>query len=285
MIGIPIDIENKIKRILFSKKGENITILDMQPVSGGCINNASKIITNCGIFFLKWNKTADNKMFAVESKGLDLIQKSNTIYTPHVIAYDSNFLMMEFIEKGSPTHSLWEEFGRDLSELHKVSNMNFGLDYNNFIGSLPQKNNPQSNWIDFFINQRLIAQLSIGDFSSELIKDFDKLFLKIEELFPNEQSSLLHGDLWNGNFIFLKNKVVLFDPAVYFGSREMDIAMSKLFGGFHNKFYSSYNENYPLREGWKERIDICNLYPLLVHVNLFGGGYYSQVKTILNRFI
>ena len=175
---IPIDLEDEIKKTLLSKKGENITILDMQAVSGGCINNASKIITNCGTFFLKWNKTAADKMFEVEAKGLELIRKSNTIYTPHMIAYDNHFLMTEFIEKASPTHSLWEEFGRNLSELHKVSNIDFGLNHNNFIGSLLQKNNQQPNWIDFFINQRIIPQLSMGDFSPDFMRDFDKVFLK-----------------------------------------------------------------------------------------------------------
>ena len=208
---IPIDIENKIKSILLSNKGKSTTILDIQHVSGGCINNASKIITNCDTLFFKWNKTADDKMFEVEAKGLELIRKSNTIYTPNLIAYDNHFLMTEFIEKASPTHSLWEEFGRNLSELHKVSNIDFGLDHDNFIGSLLQKNNQQPNWIDFFINQRLIQQLSIGNFSSELTRGFDKLFLKIEDLFPNEPSSLLHGDLWNGNFLIYKNKTVLID--------------------------------------------------------------------------
>jgi fructosamine-3-kinase len=257
----------------------------MQPVSGGCINNATKIITNYGNFFLKWNINASEKMFETEVKGLELLRKSKTIYIPQLIAHDHNYLMMEFIEKEPPSNILWEEFGRDLSELHKVSNINFGLDHNNFIGSLSQDNKQQLRWSDFFINQRIIPQLSMGDFSPDFIRDFDKLFLKIDALFLDEPSSLLHGDLWNGNFIFLNNKTALIDPAVYFGSREMDIAMSKLFGGFHDQFYSSYNENYPLSEGWQERIDICNLYPLLVHVNLFGGGYYSQVKTILNRFI
>jgi fructosamine-3-kinase len=282
---IPNAIEKEIKSVLLSKKGEGITILDLQPVSGGCINNATKIITNYGNFFLKWNINASEKMFDTEVKGLELLRKSKTIYIPKLIAYDYNYLMMECIEKEPPSNILWEEFGRDLSELHKVSNINFGLDHNNFIGSLPQDNKQQLIWSDFFINQRIIPQLSMGDFSSEIIKDFDKVFLKIDALFPDEPSSLLHGDLWNGNFIFLNNKTALIDPAVYFGSREMDIAMSKLFGGFHDQFYSSYNENYPLSEGWQDRIDICNLYPLLVHVNLFGGGYYSQVKTILNRFI
>jgi len=282
---LPNAIEKEIKSILISKKGDGITIMDMQPVSGGCINNATKIITNFGNFFLKWNINASEKMFDTEIKGLELLRKSKTIYIPQLIAYDHNYLMMEFIEKEPPSNSLWEEFGRDLSELHKVSNINFGLDHNNFIGSLPQDNKQELKWTDFFINQRIIPQLSMGDFSSDIIRDFDKVFLKIDTLFIDEPSSLLHGDLWNGNFIFFKNKIALIDPAVYFGSREMDIAMSKLFGGFHDQFYSSYNENYPLSEGWQERIDICNLYPLLVHVNLFGGGYYSQVKTILNRFI
>ena len=282
---LPNAIEKEIKSILISKKGDGITIMDMQPVSGGCINNATKIITNYGNFFLKWNINASEKMFDTEVKGLELLRKSKTIYIPQLIAYDHNYLMMEFIEKEPPSNILWEEFGRDLSELHKVSNINFGLDHNNFIGSLPQDNKQQPKWTDFFINHRIIPQLSMGDFSSDILRDFDKVFLKIDALFPEEPSSLLHGDLWNGNFIFLNNKTALIDPAVYFGSREMDIAMSKLFGGLHDQFYSSYNENYPLSEGWQERIDICNLYPLLVHVNLFGGGYYSQLKTILNRVI
>ena len=282
---IPNNIEKEIRNILIAKKGEGIIIMHMQPVSGGCINNTLKIITNYGNFFLKWNVNASDDMFEIEVKGLELLRESMTIYIPEIISYGQRYLLMEFIERQPPLDLLWEEFGRDLSELHKVSNISFGLDHNNFIGSLLQNNQEQSNWKDFFINKRIIPQLLIGDFPSEFKRDFNKLFLKIEDLFPNELPSLLHGDLWNGNFIFSKDKTVVFDPAIYFGSREMDIAMSKLFGGFNDKFYSSYNENYPLSEGWQDRIDICNLYPLLVHVNLFGGGYYSQIKNILNRFI
>ena len=282
---LPSAVEKEIKSILISKKGKGIIIMGFQSVSGGCINNTTKIITNYGNFFLKWNINAPEKMFETEAEDLEILRKSKTIYIPQIIAYDHKFLMMEFLEKEPQSNILWEEFGRDLSELHKVSNINFGLNHNNFIGSLPQENKQQIKWSDFFINQRIIPQLSMGDFSSDLIKDFDKLFLIIDTLFNDEPPSLLHGDLWHGNFIFLKNKSALIDPAVYFGSREMDIAMTKLFGGFNNQFYSAYNENYPLSQGWQERVDICNLYPLLVHVNLFGGGYCSQVKTILNRFI
>ena len=117
--------------------------------------------------------------------------------------------------------------------------------------------------------KRIIPQLKLCDFSTDTLKSFDKLFVNIESIFPEEPPSLLHGDLWNGNFIFNKEKIILFDPAVYFGNREMDIAMTKLFSRFNNKIYDAYSESFPLNDGWQERIDICNLYPLLVHVNLF----------------
>ena len=224
-------------------------------------------------------------MFEVEAKGLELIQKSNTIDTPKIISYDHEFLLMEFIDKSIKNDNFWEGFGRNLAGLHKVSDSTFGLAYNNFIGSFDQDNTNQDKWIDFFINQRINKQLSIGNFPSSFLHSFDTLFIKIENLFTDEPPSLLHGDLWNGNFLSYNNKAILVDPAIYFGHREMDISMSKLFGGFSDRFYSSYNESYPLNPEWKERVDICNLYPLLVHVNLFGGSYYSQVCDIVRRFI
>ena len=183
------------------------------------------------------------------------------------------------------TKNFWENFGRDLSYLHQNSNSLFGLDHDNFIGSLVQKNQYHSTWIDFFIHQRIKPQLLLGNFSSDFLRSCDKLFVKIEDLFSNEPSSLLHGDLWSGNFLSNNERPVLIDPSVYFGCREMDISMTKLFGGFDQRFYDSYNENFPLYEGWEERIDICNLYPLLVHVNLFGGSYYNQTKNIIDSFV
>lgn len=282
---IPEKLKEKVIHVLTTKIDKKVDLLDFKILTGGCINNSCKIIANCGSFFLKWNQDAPNRMFETEKRGLELLRQTQTIYIPDVIEWDKNFLLMEFIDESHQTNNFWEEFGFKLSNLHRESTISFGLDYNNFIGSLPQDNTIHSNWLDFFISQRIRPQLAIGDFSSNFLSSFDRFFTKIDNLFPNGNSSLLHGDLWSGNFLIYEDSPVLIDPAIYFGFREMDIAMSQLFGGFDNRFYSSYNENYPLDAGWKDRLDICNLYPLLVHVNLFGGSYYDQTKNIINRFI
>ena len=170
--------------------------------------------------------------------------------------------------------------------MHQQTHPKFGLEFDNYIGSLQQSNEQNKNWDDFFIQKRLQAQLSIGDFTANILSDFDKLFQKIPNIFPAEKTALLHGDLWSGNFLAKGGDTpTLIDPAIYYGNREMDIAMSKLFGGFNSDFYFAYNESYPLENGWEERIQICNLYPLLVHVNLFGGGYINQVKNILSYYV
>jgi len=171
----------------------------------------------------------------------------------------------------------------------RLTNTNFGLDYNNYIGSLHQQNNLHPTWVDFFINERLQPQIKLARDNNEIdsttILKFENLYKKLDEVFPKEKPALLHGDLWSGNFMSdEKGESVIMDPTVYYGHREMDIAMAKLFGGFDAEFYSSYNEHYPLENGWEQRINVCNLYPLMVHVNLFGGGYLGQVKSILSKF-
>ena len=278
-------LKNKIQDVLCLKFDKKVSIQKISSVNGGCINNTSKIDTTHGIFFLKWNLNCDKKMFALEKKGLKLLSSCNSIYVPKVISESSDYLLMEYIESDNYTNKLWEKFGRSIANLHQISNEYFGLEYDNYIGPLVQENKQKDKWIDFFINERIIPQLKLGNFNTDTLRKFDKLFINIETIFHEESPSLLHGDLWNGNFLFNKEKIVLFDPAVYFGNREMDIAMTKLFGGFDNRFYHSYNEVFPLKKGWKERIDICNLYPLLVHINLFGGSYYSQLMHIVKRFI
>ena len=282
---ITTNLRNKIQDVLSLETGKKITIIKIDSIHGGCINNTSKIHTNHGTYFLKWNLNCDKKMFSIEKKGLELLSSCKSIYIPKVISDNTEYLLMEFIETNNSANNIWEKFGRSIADLHQISNKYFGLEHNNYIGSLIQENDPKDKWIDFFINKRIMPQLRLGDFSTDTLKSFDKLFVNIESIFPKESPSLLHGDLWNGNFIFNKEKIILFDPAVYFGNREMDIAMTKLFSGFNNRFYDAYCESFPLNDGWKERIDICNLYPLLVHVNLFGGSYYSQLMNIVKRFV
>ena len=157
------------------------------------------------------------------------------------------------------------------------------------MGSLRQNNCFHSSWVDFFINERLDKQVQLasrkGLLSGPLEKQFERLYAQLDELLPEEPPCLVHGDLWSGNFMVSENgEVCLIDPAVYYGNREVDLAMSTLFGGFSPDFYTSYEEEYPLIPGWKDRLELYNLYPLLIHLNLFGSGYLGSILKVLQRF-
>jgi len=187
------------------------------------------------------------------------------------------------------SNEFWEKFAKQIANLHRHTSNIFGLDHNNYIGSLNQSNKNHNNWIDFFREERLIFQIKMardnGKIGNDIINMFDGFFLKLDEIFPVEPPALIHGDLWSGNYMVNKNgEPVIIDPAVYYGNREMDLGMTQLFGGFSAEFYKFYNDFFPLENGWKDRLDYCNLYPLMVHVNLFGGGYIQSVKSILKRF-
>jgi fructosamine-3-kinase len=271
---IPSEIKRRIITQLGNALNTTITVNGESSIVGGCINNAIKINTNKGDFFVKWNTNAKANMFQTEYNGLKVLKDTNTIRIPNVLCFDDDFLILEFIPPSNPNNAFWEVFGQKLALMHKQTHSKFGLDFDNYIGSLYQDNTQNKNWTEFFIQNRLQAQLSIGNFSGTLLSDFDKLFQKLPNLFPNEKPALLHGDLWNGNFLAKNGDTpMLIDPAIYYGNREMDIAMSKLFGGFNSDFYFAYNESHPLENGWEERIQICNLYPLLVHVNQIGRAH------------
>ena len=283
---IPSQIKKNLELCLKAKIHPKILVGKYSPVAGGCINNTIKLETNKGSFFAKYNISAKSDTFQVEYEGLKLLKNTNTIRVPNVIAFNNNFLILEFIPQSNPGPSFWKNFGSSLAKVHQQTNEKFGLDFDNYIGSLYQSNAQKKNWTDFFIQNRLLAQLHIGNYSLSVKQDFEKLFEKLPDIFPVSSPSLLHGDLWSGNFLIKDEKTpVLIDPAIYFGDREMDIAMCRLFGGFHTDFYINYNERFPLENGWEERINICNLYPLLVHVNLFGERYLNQVKNILSYYV
>jgi fructosamine-3-kinase len=176
-----------------------------------------------------------------------------------------------------------------LAQLHNATDTAFGLDHDNYIGSLRQQNAQHSSWVDFFVEQRLNVQLKLsldsGTGRTGWSKQFDSLFKKLPSLLPEGRPSLLHGDLWSGNLIIdVKGEPCLIDPAVYFGNREADLAMTKLFGGFSDEFYKVYEQHSKLQHGYQQRLELYNLYPLLVHVNLFGGAYVGSVDAILSRF-
>ena len=264
-------------------------VIKVYPVSGGCINDCYKLETQKSNYFVKLNDTIN--LFEEENKGLDLLRASKTFFIPKVYKFgvfeSSNFLLMEWIEEKNKSDNFWNFFAKNLSELHSTTNDKFGLDHDNYIGSLKQSNTYYYDGVEFFINTRLVPQLeklnSLNN--SSFFKKFDVLFNLLNEIIPVYQPSLLHGDLWSGNFLIDHNgHACIIDPAVYYGNREADIAMTKLFGGFSEEFYSNYNDYLPMLNGWQERIPIWNLYPLLVHANLFGSSYLNQINSILNKY-
>ncbi len=279
-----------IKKLILPVTGE---IIRVSTCSGGSINLALKIEAENGFFFLKYNTNPPgNDMFETEARGLDLLSRTDGPFIPKVnqfgVSHGIIFILMDFIENGPKTKTFWENFGRQLANLHLKHAAYFGEENDNYIGSLKQKNTKHKSWSEFFKNERLLPQWKLardrGYFNSAIDAQFNGFLNRLSEFFPEEQSSLLHGDLWSGNFVSGKNnKPWLIDPAMYYGHREMDLAMSKLFGGFDPLFYSAYQEVYQLENEWESRIDLCNLYPLLVHVNLFGGAYAFDVQTILSR--
>lgn len=273
----------------------NCTLSDFEFISGGCINQGGKLKTSSGEFFLKWNSSKKYPgMFRAEAEGLALLRSAKTASIPKVVLTDSSenfqYLLLEFIVQGKSSSTYWQKLGEQLSQLHQHSFSDFGLTFDNYIGSLPQQNKRHSSWISFYTEERLKPQVKMalmnGKLEAGIAKKFDTLFGKLPELITEGKPSLLHGDLWSGNLIVNSHgNPCLIDPAVFYGNREAEIAFTYLFGGFDRIFYDSYQSNFPLEKGFDSRIDLYNLYPLLVHVNLFGGGYLNQVVSILRNYV
>lgn len=282
-------LPKSIQNIIEKKLGDKIT--SIKSVLGGDINTTYRLTFKSDqTAFLKMNEEAPSFMFQAESKGLKLLQSADTELTiPNVLLLGDNFLLLEWIEEGGGKPGSAYNFGVELAKLHKTSDSRFGLDHDNFIGRLPQSNTQHNNWPDFFAIERIEPQIKMGIESHKLnrsvLKEAASLYKKLGSIFPKEQPALLHGDLWSGNYMFTqKSSAGIFDPAVYYGHREMDISMTRLFGGFSADFYSGYNDEYPLEAGFEDRIKLCNLYPVLVHANLFGGSYSRQAENIIKNY-
>ncbi len=284
-----------LESALSKKTGKTIHIRRVSPVAGGSINSSAKLDTTAGYFFLKSNDAFKYpSMFEKEVDGLNFLRSANALKVPDVILNgeegETAYLVLEFIAPNAHSKTFWRDFAYGLATLHKTTGEKFGYTTNNYIGSLTQSNRMHNKWVDFFVEERLEPQIKLAVNSGKLnandVQNFKKVFFKLEEIIPVEQPSSLHGDLWNGNFISdSAGNPCLIDPAVYFGHREMDLAMTKLFGGFEDEFYSAYQEIFPFHPGFYDRVELHNLYPLLVHVNLFGGGYVGQVREIVKRFV
>lgn len=271
-----------------------VPVQSLSTVGGGDINEARKIETTTGSFFVKLNPLpqAEN-MFRTEAEGLRLLEKSRKICVPKVIetgkAGGTAYLLLEFIDTGRKTEKFWEEFGQALAQLHLLEQPYFGLSFDNYIGSLPQYNGQFSRFPEFYIQKRLQPQLEMA-LEKKLLHapdagQMEKLYRRLDELLPAEPPSLIHGDLWGGNYLVSRNQEgVLIDPAVAFAHREMDLGMSQLFGGFAPRFYQAYQDTYPTEKGLEDRLPVYQLYYLLVHVNLFGSSYAPSVRRILRQF-
>ena len=281
---LPDHIKDTIQKEL------NGEITSSNNVHGGDINQAAKVSLDSGdTFFVKWNNSAPDNMFETEAKGLQQLAEANTeLIIPEVHLQKDDFLVLGWVEEGGGKDNSAFNFGVELAKQHKSTSDRFGLDHDNFIGRLKQSNTPHSNWADFFAIERIEPQIKMGIESGKLartlFKDVEGFYKKLGAIFPNEPS-LIHGDLWSGNYMFTRTgKASIYDPAVYYGHREMDLAMTRLFGGFSANFYEGYNSEFPLAGGFDSRVSICNLYPILVHANLFGGSYCRQAENIIKRY-
>jgi protein-ribulosamine 3-kinase len=265
-----------------------------EQVHGGDINNAYCLFASQGKYFLKVNnKDKYPLMFEKEARGLDLLRKNSLLTIPQVIKHGESdseqYLVLEWIEKGSPSKNMWEDFGAALALMHQQSQHYFGSNEDNYIGSLRQKNTSYDEWHLFYAECRIMPLVKIlfdtGNYTSTDTNHAISFCKNIKNNFPIEPPALLHGDLWAGNFMVTSSgSASIFDPAVYFGHREMDIGMTKLFGGFDQQFYKAYNEAYPLEKHWEKRSELTQLYPLLVHAVLFGGYYVAATKNIISKF-
>jgi protein-ribulosamine 3-kinase len=279
--------------LFFQTLGRSVEVLEARFLVGGNINTAAQVFSSEGLYFVKWNPEDSVDMFEWEARGLDLLRSTEAIYIPEVIGYgkyrDKTYLVLEYIDPVVPKTDYWESFGQSLALLHSHTQSKFGLHFDNYIGSLPQINTLTDNGITFYIEQRLQPQAGMalykGLISKELYNKFQKLYQRLPDLLPVERPALLHGDLWSGNvMVNEQGDAALIDPAVYYGLREAELAFTTLFGGFDERFYDAYDEAFPMEDGFQERIPIYNLYPLLVHLNLFGTGYLSGIERVLNRF-
>ena len=278
--------------------GDSGPLDEVSHVGGGDINQAARIITPQGRYFVKWHTSPPPRFFECEARGLSLLAEAGEVRVPGVVGYGyvpgskTGFLVLEWVERGGRKSSAAAEtLGRGLAKQHLQAQAQYGLDHDNYIGRLHQPNRQTESWIDFYRTERLGAQrdqaVQLGRLPARRARLLDKLMASLDRWIDEDQCqpSLLHGDLWGGNWMVAGNgEPVMIDPAVYVGDREADLAMTALFGGFPRAFYDAYTEVFPFAPGYNERQPLYKLYYILVHLNLFGESYGGSVDSILRRY-
>ena len=271
-------------------------VLKVASVSGGCINEAWRCELSDGrTLFVKSNQSDLPRLFETEAAGLRWLAEAKALRVPQVIDHSDeageSFLALEFIAPSSRSAHFDEALGRGLALLHAFGAPSFGLEHPNYLATLHQENSPATSWSDFYLERRLLPLVRLAVDTGRVARGwqgrFEPLFGKMPELCgPEEEPARLHGDLWSGNVHSDESGApVLIDPAVYGGHREIDLAMLSLFGAPGPRFYDAYEEAYPLSPGHRERTSLYQLYPLLAHVNLFGGHYVRQTEAALSQYL
>ncbi len=287
-------MNSRLRKKIEQECGLSIARMASAP-SGSIARTATLLLDDGTPLFVKWG-ARHPRMFPTEANSLRELRLAKALFIPAVHFVNSDYLILDWVETAPPAGDFFERFGRALADLHRHTRDAFGLDEDNFIGHTPQENIPgdrqqADNWEHFYLEKRLRFQLHLAEEKGHATPALLKAFSRFEARFPSliagtgEPPALLHGDLWNGNYLCAADgRPVLIDPAVYYGHREAELGMTTLFGGFPESFYRAYDEVYPLKPGWRERLPLYELYHLFNHLNLFGGGYYAAVLKILQRY-
>lgn len=290
-----MSLQDAIARAITQATGDFFRSEHRQGVSGGDISSAEILEGGGRRYFVKSNDAARLAMFEAESEGLTEIAATKSVRVPQPVCLGTRdaraFLVLECLDIGRSTGKSDELLGRRLAAMHRVTGAHFGWRRNNTIGSTLQTNTAEHDWVTFYREHRLRFQLELAEkngYGENLLRRGAQLLEKLPAFFARyqPQPSLLHGDLWGGNHAALRDGTpVIFDPAVYYGDREADIAMTELFGGYSPGFYAAYNEAWPLDAGYRVRRDLYNLYHVLNHLNLFGGSYREQAQQLIDRLL
>ena len=294
-VTVPMIDWSKIAKAITDATTDPFSIEEHHAVGGGCINRAFRVAGGNRCYFIKLNDASRAEMFAAEAEALLALQATATVRVPAPICWGSAdnvaYIVQEYLELEPSSETSATLLGEQLAQLHQHTDQHYGWHRDNTIGSTPQINKTNDDWLTFWREQRLDYQLRLAarrGFGRSLLRKGERLSncLALVLAGHTPAPSLLHGDLWSGNRAVLRNgQPVIFDPASYYGDRETDLAMTELFGGFHPRFYAAYREHFPLDQGYLLRKTLYNLYHILNHANLFGGGYAAQAEHMMDNLL
>lgn len=292
-------VEAEVERAIARATGTAVRVLRRAPLGGGSINDTTRLETNAGTFVVKSHTHAPDGLFRAEADGLTALRASGTtLVIPNVVAVGAaergrpSFLVLEYLAAGWRRADFDEALGRGLVELHRATADRFGFHADNYCGETTQPNPWTASWVEFYAESRLGHQLRLaadaGHVSSGDRRQIESLISRLGELIdePAGGPSLIHGDLWSGNLhADSDGHPALIDPAAYYAHREAELGMMTLFGGFSARVFAAYDEAWPLEPGWRERNALYQLYHLMNHLNLFGGGYHGQVMATVRKYV